>query len=414
VEHPLTRRGFLATGAAAALWAAGCGGDDDGGEDSGSTTLEIWDYYGTPDTPYGKPLQALYDRYEREHPGVKIKKRYVPFPEFNRTLLQSAAGGKLPDLGIMNAFDMGALAEAGVVQDITARVEEWGQADQYFPTPWQTTQYEGKTYGVPHVADCYVLWYNPARLGADKPPETWAELGTTAADAASGKRYGIALSANQGVEGSTAWLIRFLAAGGDVKRPQSPAGEAALKQWVDLVESNAMSRGVLGWSEEDVYNRFRTEDAAMMINSASYVNTLRDEAPDLDWKVTLLPSDKKRATFLSSENLAITTGSQNQDAAWDLIAYMQRPEVLNAYLPERNKLPARKDVAADKQWSEDPVWSVFVDQLPSAWAPDPQVAPKSAELFTNVQAALQSAISGSSSVESALGKLQGQADSLLT
>jgi multiple sugar transport system substrate-binding protein len=416
VDHGLTRRGFLrvagAGTAAATLWAAGCGGDG-GDEGGGSTTLEVWDYYGTPDTPYGKPLRALYDRFEREHPGVRINKRYVPFPEFNRTLLQSAAGGDLPDIALINAFDTGALAEAGVLQDLTPRIEEWGEQDQYFPTSWETTQYEGKGYGLPHVADCYVLWYNRAQLGGSEPPGTWGELGTLAAELATGNRHGIALSVNQGVEGATAWLIRFLAAGGDLKQPHSPAGEAALQQWVELVESGAMSRGVLGWSEEDVYNRFRTGAAAMMVNSATYVNTLRDEAPDLEWEVTLLPADQQRATFLSAENLTITTGSQSQDAAWDLLAYMQRAEVLNTYLPERNKLPARKDVAADPQWSEDPVWSVFVEQLPSAWAPDAQVAPKSAELLANTQAALQSAISGSSSVDAALEKLQGQADALL-
>src|SRR3712207_6936764 len=53
--------------------------------------------------------------------------------------------------------------------------------------------------------------------------------------------------------------------------------------------------------------------------------------------------------------------------AWDLITFMQRPEELQVYLPDRNKLPARNDVPGT---AEDPVRAIFAEQLQQAWAPD--------------------------------------------
>jgi multiple sugar transport system substrate-binding protein len=150
-----------------------------------------------------------------------------------------------------------------------------------------------------------------------------------------------------------------------------------------------------------------------MINSASYVNFFRREVPDLVWSLALLPEDVERATFLSAENLTITTGAQNPDAAWDLMLWLQQPEVLNEYLPERNKLPALRNVAAEPQWSDDPVWSVFIEQLDSAWAPTGDVATNSAEIFTYIQEAVQAAISGDSTVEEALAETQAQIDEVL-
>lgn len=408
--------GAGATGTAFAAGATACGSNGSSGGGGGATELEVWDYYGPPDSIYGRALKDLYDTYMEENADVTIDKRFVTFGEFNRLLLQGAAGGDMPDIALINAFDTGKMADAGVAADLTSKVEEWGLADKYIESSWNTCMWDGKNFALPHVVDCYVLWYNEDHLseaGFDGPPETWDELGSMAADLSQDDRVGFAFSAVEGVQGATAWVIRFLAAGGDVSQVDSEAGTAALQQWVDLVESGATSASVLEWIEEDTYNRFKEGRASMMLQSASYVSVLSEEAPDLNWNVALLPKDKQEASFLSSENLMISSTSEDLDAAWGLITYMQEPEVLKKYLPERNKLPARKDVAQDPIWTEDPVWSVFAEQLPTAWAPEGQVALKSSEIFTFIQEAIQTAISGSASVQDSLSQAQEKITGIL-
>lgn len=411
-----TAAGLLGAGLAACSGGTGSGGDSGNGDggSGGDGTISFWQFYGTPDTPYGAALQALFDAYS-ESAGVKIENRFIPFGEFSRTLLQGAAGGDLPDIALISAFDTATFAEAGILTDITDRVEEWGQSGQYFETSWRLCNADGKTYGIPHVADCYVLWYDQQLLdqAGVKPPVTWAEMTATAAKLSGDGRYGLAVSAVEGVEGATAWMIRFLAEGGELARVDSPAGRTAMQQFVDLVGGGAMSRGILGWIEDDVYQQFATGKAGFMINSASYVNTLKEEQPDLQWGVALLPRGREQATWLAAENLAITSGSADPDAAWDLIVHMQQDDVLREYLPKRNKLPARKDPAAGDPWASDPIWSVFTEQLPSAWAPPEDLVAKSAELLTHVQGAVQAAVSGSSPVEAALADAQRKIDQTL-
>lgn len=415
----LTRRDFLRTvgaglAGATLLGAAGCGGGQQGGRGGGGgkVTLTFWHYYAGPTT---KPLMDLLHRYEKSNPKVKVKARLIPFDDFNRTLLQSATGGNLPDIALVNAFDVQSFAKAGILQDLTSRAKKWGQGDKYFQTSWDTCLYEGKNYGLPHVVDDYVLWYNEDLLkkAGVKPPDTWDELGNVARRLSEGKGYGFAASTIQGAEGATAWVIRLLASGGDVTNIDGAAGHAAMEQWVNLVKSGAMSREALNWSEDDVYNQFANGQAAMMINSATYVNVLKNEHPDLKWKVVLLPKAQKRATFLSSEDLTVTTGSQNVDAAWDLMTYMQKPKVLNKYLPERNKLPARKDVASKPPWSTDPVFSVFVKQLDQAWAPDGKIASQTNEILTDIQEAIQAAVGGNTGIDTALSRAQKKITSAL-
>ncbi|WP_169738933.1 ABC transporter substrate-binding protein [Jiangella gansuensis] len=398
----------------AATVLAACGsGDDDGGsaDTDGETTVSLWHYYGTPDTPPGAAFQNLLDRYEEEHEGVTIEARHIPFGDFARTLLQSAAGGDLPDIALINAFMTQSMADAGVIQDLSDRVEEWGEQDAYFETSWETTQVDGATYGIPHVADAYAVYYNEAMFAEAgvEPPTTWADMQDVATQLSDGSRYGLAFSGIEGDEGATALIIRILAAGGDPAALDSPEAATALTQYTDMISAGAVSNGVLTWNEEDAKNQFANGQAAMMINSATYVSVLAEENPDLQWNVALLPSDVEAATFLSAENLTIGATTENADAAWDVITWMQQPEVLAEYLPERNKLAARDDVDS----GDDPIRAVFAEQLANAWAPEGAVAAASSEVFTHIQGALQAAAGGGSSPEDALADAQAKIDEAL-
>lgn len=414
----LSRRTAIAGGVgltAAALAACTPGGtptsDGSGSSDgSGDGPVTFWHYYGGAATA---PIEALVKRYTEET-GNAVEIRFVPFGDFNRTLLQAATGGGLPDIALINAFDTALFAGSDMLLDLSDRVTEWGEQDSYFAGPWATTQVNGATYAMPHVADTYALWTNSAKLEAagSKAPTTWDETEEAAAATSGDGSFGLAFCGINGVEGATSWLLRFLAAGGDITEFTSDAGTTAMESFQRLLADGSISEGVLTWNEDDVYAQFQSEAAAMMINSASYLTSLADEAPDLALEVLPMPADQTAVSWLSAENLTITKTASNPDAAWELIAWMQQPEVMNEYLPERNKLPVRTDTAEDEQW-QDPTKKVFVDQLEIAWAPEESVSPASAEIFTSVQLAMQSVLSGSEGIGNALATLQAETDDAL-
>jgi multiple sugar transport system substrate-binding protein len=382
---------------------ASLGGEPQSGSTSeGDGVISFWHYYGEP---HNLPLEAVIDEYAQAN-DVEVDLRHIPFPDFNRTLQQAAAAGDFPDIALINAFDTQRMSTAGMLEDLSDRVEEWGEQDAYYPTSWATTQVEGATYGIPHVADDYAVYYNADLLDAAgvEPPSTWEEMEAAAsALAQNGVKYGLAVSGRESAEGATGILLRTLAAGGDLETFGDEASVAALESFQRMVADGGLSEGFLTWSEDDAKNHFATGQAAMMINSATYVNILREEVPDMNWDVVAMPSDETSRTFLSAENLTIGAGSGDADAAWDLIAYLQRPDVLEAYLPERNKLPARDDVPGAVQ---DPVRKKFAEQLETAWAPEGEVATNADEALVLVQEALQAVISGAASPADAAATAQ--------
>jgi multiple sugar transport system substrate-binding protein len=178
-----------------------------------------------------------------------------------------------------------------------------------------------------------------------------------------------------------------------------------------MVNEGWMSQGILGWTQEDVKNQFVNNQAAMMTNGPWQIPVIEEEAPDLKWNVVPLPEGEESASILGGENLAIISGKENVDAAWELLTWWQRPENLKRYLIQAGKLPSRQDLAEDPHWSDDPVLGVFVEQLRVARAR--AYGPNYPEISSAIQDAMQAAVSGESTIDEALSRAQEQITPLL-
>ena len=405
VRRALTRKSFLkigGAGLAGALWlgASGCGG---GSKSTSEGAFTWWDYYqGTGDNA----VNAMIQRYTKDHPSVKIKRQYVPFASFKQKLLQGATTGQLPDFVVIDDPDNASFAKLKVLTDLTQQIKDWGKADLFLDAPYKTTLWEGHNYGVPMVSNCIVLWYNKPFLqqAGVKPPTNWDELKQSAAALTKGGRHGLAVSGIQSEEGTFQWLPFLWQSGADIPTINSAGGKAALGLWVDMVKSGSMSRGILNWAQADVLNEFIHGRAAMMVNGPWQLPVIKAEAKNLDWGVTVLPKGKQSASVLGGENLAISTACQNVDAAWRFIEWMEEPDNFKQLQIDTGNLPSQKQLLKDPYWSKDPVYSVFAQQLlvakPRAYGPN---YPKISDA---IQKAMQAAISGQSSVDDALAKAQ--------
>jgi multiple sugar transport system substrate-binding protein len=419
VAGPLTRRRFLgAAGAAAAAVVApglaACGDDGGsaagGGGGGGKVTLTWWDYFNEANE---KAVNERIAAYQKVKPNVTIKRTGQPFADLKQKLLQGATAGELPDIVVIDNPDHSSFAALGVLADITEQVKEWGQGGEYFEGPWKSTVYEGKNYGVPDNSNCLALWSNSAMLkrAGVEIPANWDELRAAVKSLTSGKTRGIAMSAVKSEEGTFQWLPFLWAAGADLNSLDSDGGRAALQLWVDFVKSGEMSRSVVNWDQAAVLQQFENERAALMVNGPWQIPTIKADKPKLDWQVSTLPQGQTSASILGGENIAITKASKNVDAAWEFIKWTQEPANLTSYIVTAGKIPSRKAVAEQKEWTSDPAVKVFVEQL--AVARPRAYGPKYPEISAAVQDMLQSALTGDATVDAAIKAAAGKIKPLL-
>lgn len=367
-------------------------------------TLTWWDYMGDANE---RALEAQHQRYMETHPNVTIERTQINFGDLKQRLLQGATAGALPDIVIIDNPDHQAYSSLGIFEDITDRVEEWGQAENFFQGPWDSTMFGGRNYGIPDNSNCLVLWYNTTffeEAQIEKPPRTWEELVAAAEALTVDDRYGMAVAAIQTENATFQWLPFLWSTGEDLDTLDSEGGRRALQLWVDMVENGSMSQGILGWDQTDIRIQFQNGQAAMMPNGPWQIPTIEEETPDLTWDVVTLPQDQQGASILGGENTAIVRGTENLDAAWELLMWRQEEEELKTYLLDAGKLPSREDLAEDPSWTDDPVINTFIEQLKVA---KPRAYGEHyPEISSAVQNAIQAALSGQTDVEAALAKAQ--------
>ncbi|ANY71046.1 sugar ABC transporter substrate-binding protein [Paenibacillus sp. BIHB 4019] len=382
------------------------------GEKSSAETkkMTLWFYFEGKER-FDK-IKTLTDGFNKEHPEVVIDPVYVPFADFKKRLSIGLASSDLPDLVIIDNPDTAAYSAMGLFADITDRLADWSDKDQFFPGPWSSTVYDGKQYGIPLGSNNLALFYNE-KLLADAgvtPPQTWDELKVAAKTLTKGDVTGFGISAPANEEGTFQFLPWLLSAGASFNNVNTPEGKNAYSFLADLVKDGSMSKEVINWTQSDLMKKFATGKVAMMINGPWQLPELKTTAPDLKFGLALVPKDKEFASVLGGENLGVVKGD-NEAEAIEFIKYVASPEVMKPFDESFGYFPPRKDVAADPYWSENEQLKVFTENMNYAQPRGPH--PKWPEISNALSEALNESLTLHGSIDEITQKVQEKIDKIL-
>lgn len=353
-------------------------------------------------TTFGEAHDAQIQRFMESHPNIVIERSTVNFNDFVQLLVQGAAAGELPDIALIDNPDFHRFAALGVLADLSEHIDGWGEAELYFPGHWASTVYQDTNYGVPCFSNCLAWWTNTELLneaGVDVPT-TWDELREVASALTTREHYGAAVSARHTEEGAFQFEPFLWSAGSDLATINDEGGQRALQLWVDMVNAGSMSQGILGMGQWAVKDEFGNRRAAMMLNGPWNIPDMRSSYPDVQWEISAIPMDQMPTSILGGENYGITKDSANVDAAWEYVSWTQQPDNYARFIKELSMFPSRSDVAEDPYWADDPVLSVFLEQIKIARSR--AYGANYGEMSNALQDAMQAALTGQLSVKDAL------------
>lgn len=380
-------------------------GGSEPGTDTPSGEIEMW-YYWEGENQQAA-MGALIDAYNESQDNVTLTAKYIPFADFKKQLSIGATADELPDLVVLDSPDHASYAAMGVFADITDRFD----TSSYFEGPIASCTLDGKLYGVPMGANCLALYYNEDMLAEAnvEVPTTWDELKEAAVALTKDNVSGLLFCSRQNEEGTFNFMPWVWSTGATSFEINTENGIKALTFVKDLVDSGAMSKEVINWTQGDVMNQFISGNAAMMINGPWQVPVMRQEAPDLNWNVTLIPKDAQNASALGGENYAVVAGG-NEAAALDFLTFATQEEQIRALMDGFGYIAPRSDIA-DGQFAGDPIMEVFVEQMQYAQARGPHEEWPS--ISDAISLAFNEVITGTSSPEDAAATAQATIDSIL-
>ncbi|MBX3015945.1 MAG: sugar ABC transporter substrate-binding protein [Caldilineaceae bacterium] len=366
-QSSLSRRAFLRWSAmgvgAAAIAACAPTVSTPSGESSGetapaaaTTTISFLTQGGADSEKRYIPLQEMFGEIDPNvtvefiwHPGGAI--------EIQQKLLTMIAGGESPDLYWTHTYINPGLAKREVplaLDDLFAGDSSWSR-DAYFPGSVADFQVAGKQYAMPRETTASVMIYNKTLIeesGAALPtPEwTWDDFveiakATTKGEGAD-KIYGVAnFTANAYT------FVRAWQKGGDIlneERTEYTFNEApsvaGVQSIADLIHTDGVHVSGAELAGRPYAEVFLTGKIAMFPQFSVFTAILPAE---FEWDIAHMPhnADEARTTRVASAGHSIYSGTQQVDAAWSWLRFLESKEAFEHLAATGLSVPAHKEVA---------------------------------------------------------------------
>jgi multiple sugar transport system substrate-binding protein len=385
-------------------------------------TLTEEDYFNTPGQV--KALEVYAKAFEAAHPGVTIKRQYVPFANLNTKLLTQAAGHNLPNLlAVDNPFVSTMISTGQVValSDLKGFSKKG-----YYPAIINEGLSNGKYYSLPVAgANSIALMYNIAMLKAAhvSPPKTWAQLRSAAKALTTSDHRGIALTCEAAEDTTWQWEPFFWSNGGKFtfENIASAPGVQALGLWKQLIDDGSASKACLNWSQTPAASsQFIAGKAAMMVNGPWNFSALNEGKMFYGKQFGIVPvptrvAGKHVIVPLGGEDWMVSKSgdSEAQQLAFEYIQGMQTPAMSLKLAKLFGYLPPKIAVAKTYVQQVGPSWKVYANQTLFAHPRTLGLGVKYPKISQAVWTAIQAALSGSKSVPDALNTAQKQISTIL-
>lgn len=377
----------------------GCSSESDSSSSpEGTVTLTFWHSFisSTADA-----LELLIERFEAEHPGIRIDAQYIPTGDaLVQKLVTAVRSNSAPDISWIRAHYMEELVRAEAVYAMSTFIDgpnglSEEDMEDIYPALLQYASWQNTMYSVPMEATNLGLLYNKdhfreAGLDPDRPPQNWDELKDFAERLSIDsdgdgrmERVGFMVPAQpaegpQGAYMMWQWTPFLWQAGGYLINLEQTRvlfadepGVAALQLWKDLYDVQNLHN-----FSNQPEPAFVSGQASMMLDGPWNLPRYPETLKNMDWGIAWLPEGpEKRATVVAGEYLAIFKQSEHPDEAWAFLKWIMSPEIQAFWSMESGYMPIRKSVLDVPEYQafleENPAHRMFVEQMEFAQAQRP-------------------------------------------
>lgn len=367
----------------------------------------------------GRAWKAVIERFEEEHPGIRVELVEGPTATDARenmysTSFLSGSSGSAYDLVYMDIIWTPKFAQAGWLEPLDGRFgpDMW---DEFLPGDMQGSWYEGKVYRIPVRSDAGMLYYRKDILeeAGVAPPQTFDELLDIALRLQKPPElWGFVFQGKQYEGLICAFLEVLWGAGGEVIDERgavvidSQEAVAALRWLRDAVNVHGISPpGVTTYEEEEARHVFQ-EGRAIFMRNWPYAWTLaqKEDSP-IRGKVGIVPmvhaEGGKSAATLGGWGFGLSRFSEHKDEAWAFAEFAASEEGQKIMHLKNGMIPTRHSLFEDEEiLAESPYYKDFYKVLITA-RPRP-VHPKYSQISDVLQVHVSAALVGDKEPEAAL------------
>jgi len=362
-----TQRVLLAALASCALL-SGCKQDN-------ASTVTIEFMHSSVEQERQAVITGLIERFEKEHPGIRVKQVPVEEDAYNTKVITLARTGALPEVieishDYARVMDKEQLLDRKAIGEVIDKV---GQNSFYDGVLRIVRTEDGNAWtGVPMSAWLQGVWYHKDVLAAAgiSEPRNWTELlaASRALSRPGEKRYGIALPTAESVMTEQAFSQFALSNGANVFNAQGEIrlNTPEMKQALDYYRQLAATTMPGSNDVMEIKDAFMNGSAPMAIYSTYILPAVFADGDPANLGF-MVPTQKNAAVYGMITALTITSGQKEEEteAAKSFVSWMQQAQNAADWvmMSPGAALPVIKSVVETPQWKENHVIQAF-GQLP--------------------------------------------------
>jgi multiple sugar transport system substrate-binding protein len=345
----------------------GC--SSDAGDDG---TIRFWQFWDMA------IIEPIVREFERQNPGITVRVEQLTWQSGLEKIQAAVASGTQPDLCELGSTWLPRFSYEGVLEDLTPVYNEVG--DDFIM--WDSAKWQGRVYGLPWVQGSRALFYNKdlfvrAGLNPDKPPETWDDLLKAAMliDGLGDDIHGFGLNLGERYVLYKKFMAFAWGNGGGILGPDGSVVFDSDRNLEALEFYQALAEYSLKEKQEVLDHNFRSGLLGMQISGAWNLRNYALEAPDLEYRVALVPRPRhgsgNHGSFAGAEMLVVFKNTKRRANALKLARFLQDYEQAKKICLEvKSVFPASKRAMDDPTFVDDEKIRVFVEQsLTSQTAP---------------------------------------------
>lgn len=319
-------------------------------------------------------------QFENEHNcKVEILSGFNGWPDYWSKLLTSIAGGTAPDVVNIKETYLSELYYKDAVLDLSDYIASDAEVkeEDFVSAAWDAVTFENGVYALPKHGSIICLYYNEellAEKGYTEPPKTWDELKSMAKDLTDPAKdqYGFMWYELGTREPCFAWWLGYYwQAGGQVWKNGVPGQEFSINNQAGLDALN-LQMDMLYQDQSAVPPTTQATalaengKVAMWMQGCWNIAQYPKTAPNLKWKVALLPAYKNDAHNALVDVYAVLKDSKNPELAYEFVKMLTNEQNDHDFNVLSGQLPVRKANYQKEPFVSDASWSTFIEafQLP--------------------------------------------------
>ncbi|MBI1299735.1 extracellular solute-binding protein [bacterium] len=366
--------------------------------------------------PFGAGVEDVYknfaDQFQSEYSQIKMELELLPWADRYPTMLTAIAAGEGPDVMFMTTDALIRFAGANAIVPLDDLVSAETR-EGYDPAILDQVSFEGSLWYLPMDREVPVWLYNSDLLeqiewDPAQPPASWDDMRQVCerAQALGNNIYGWGYNAASSTLNDTFYPFLYQAGGrpisadGSESTLNSEAGIEALSFIVELYEkgwSPVEYLSPIGSPEENPF--WQGRQVVSTATKQGGVTTARNLFPDLPVGLTPVLQHHEQWGFGALRSWAISSNSENQEAAATWINYLVRPENMLTHCETFGMIPVRQQ-AADEAFTDDEVLASLLNHVPYTF--DEQKHKYGRDLMPLVVPEIQAAVTMQKTPEQAL------------